>query len=585
MLSQTTQMTIDYMVYRAAIYARVSTDKQEEDGTSLVTQVQKCLEYCWRKGYVVAEIHIYREVWTGAEYRERPLLSKLREAARNREFDVVVFYAFDRLSRNQVHQAVIIDDLQYNGVGIECVTENFDDSPLGKFMRSAHGFAAELEREKFRERSYRGMMERFQNGQLAGGGQAAYGYRWNEDRTAWLTNDDALEVDGVVKADEAGNAWTERRIVERVFNMVDGGMSNRGIADTLTAEGIPTRRGGTVWQLSTLNKILNNPCYMGHGVAYKWRDIKRPGRAPKLVRRPAEEHIPLPEGTIPAIIDQALFDRVQQKMQRNKELATRNNRHADQALLRCGLVVCGNCGEVMHVQQLPAGPAYTCRKAAGKPEHTSPGIKVELLDDAAWRFVTESLKDQAMIERRVEAIKAAIYDGTQQELEPVEREINRLAEEQANLALAIGNIDRTRPEHIHAIKSLTVLLEQSSAAMQQLEGERRAIIEQRENIAKLEAQLEKYKQDCIAIGKGLKEIHDYQGKRGILEFLGFRATVWEYRHDPRYKFELVPPVLRPQWERDGNRDFPDARGNLACLWEWLIGMVRLLWYHVVHDRR
>ena len=99
MLSQTTQMTIDYMVYRAAIYARVSTDKQEEEGTSLVTQVQKCLECCWRKGYVVAEIHIYREVWTGAEYRERPLLSKLREAARNREFDVVVFYAFDRLSR------------------------------------------------------------------------------------------------------------------------------------------------------------------------------------------------------------------------------------------------------------------------------------------------------------------------------------------------------------------------------------------------------------------------------------------------------------------------------------------------------
>ena len=302
---------------------------------------------------------------------------------------------------------------------------------------------------------------------------------------------------------------------------------------------------------------LNNPCYTGRGVAYKWRDIKRPGRAPKLVRRPAEEHIPLPEGTIPAIIDQALFDRVQQKMQRNKEMATRNNRHADQALLRCGLVVCGNCGEVMHVQQLPAGPAYTCRKAAGKEKHTSPGIKVELLDAAAWRFVTESLKDQAMIERRVEAIKAAVYDGTQQELEPVEREIKRLAEEQANLALAIGNIDRTRPEHVHAIKSLTVLLEQSSAAMQRLEGERRTIIEQQENIAKLEAQLEKYKQDCIAIGKGLKEIHDYQGKRGILEFLGFKATVWEYRHDPRYKFELVPPVLRPQgeWDRDGDLEY------------------------------
>ncbi len=573
---------IDTMIYRAAIYARVSTDRQEEDGTSLVTQVKKCLEYCQQKGYLVAEIHIYRDIWTGAEYRERPELTKLRAAARNKEFDVVVFYAFDRLSRNQVHQAVIIDDLQYNGVGIECVTESFDESALGQFMRSAHGFAAELEREKIRERSFRGMMDRFQNGKLAGGGQPAYGYQWNEKHTDWLVNDTALQVDGVVKGDEKGDPWTEKRIVQRVYVMVDLGMSNRSIADTLTREGIPTRKGGKVWQLSTLNKILNNPCYIGQGVANKWRDIKRPGRSPILVKRPPEDHMPLAEGTIPPIIDRETFERVQQKLKRNKELATRNNRHAKVALLRCGLVICGNCGEVMHVQQLPVGPAYTCRKGRGKTKHKSPGIKVELLDAAAWKFVTESLKDQAMIEKRVEALKAEIHDETQYELEPVEREIERLLQEQENLAAAIRQIDRGKAEHIHAIRSLTGLLEKSSASLQQLEDERRAILAQRENITELEKQLEKYKENCINIGKGLKDVHDYEEKRGILEFLGFQAIVWEYRHDPRYKFELVPPMLSPQRKWDGQGYLPDTWSNLASFGKRLILPVRLHWGSLLH---
>jgi len=406
-------------------------------------------------------------------------------------------------------------------------------------------------------------MDRLLNGKLAGGGQPAYGYQWNEKHTDWLVNDAALQVDGVVKVDEKGDAWTEKRIVQRIFVMVDIGMSNRSIVDTLTREGIPTRKGGKVWQLSTLNKILNNPCYIGQGVAYKWQDIKRPGRSPLLVKRPPDDHIPLAEGTIPPIIDKETFERVQQKLKRNKELATRNNRHAKEALLRCGLVICGNCGEVMHVQQLPVGPAYTCRKGPGKTKHKSPGIKVELLDAAAWKFVTESLKDQAMIERRVEALKAEIHDETQYELEPVEREIERLQQEQENLAAAIRQIDRRKAENIHAIRSLTGLLEKSSASLQQLEDERRAILAQKENIAELERQLEKYKEDCINIGKGLKNVHDYEEKRSVLEFLGFRAIVWEYRHDPRYKFELVPPMLRPQRERNGHGDFPDVGSHFA----------------------
>jgi site-specific DNA recombinase len=155
------------MVYkRAAIYIRVSTDKQEENGTSLETQEAKCLEYCTTHKYRVSQKHIYRDVWTGTEYLERPELTRLREDARNGLFDIVVIYAFDRLARKQVHQAVIIEDLRRCEINIESVTENFDDSAVGQFLRNAAAFAAELEHEKIRERTQRGRLQKLRNGKL-----------------------------------------------------------------------------------------------------------------------------------------------------------------------------------------------------------------------------------------------------------------------------------------------------------------------------------------------------------------------------------------------------------------------------------
>lgn len=65
------------------IYARVSTDIQEEDGTSLETQVENCLLLANEQGYKVGKI--FREVFTGSLYRERPLLSEVRNRYRNGE--------------------------------------------------------------------------------------------------------------------------------------------------------------------------------------------------------------------------------------------------------------------------------------------------------------------------------------------------------------------------------------------------------------------------------------------------------------------------------------------------------------------
>ena len=107
---------------RAAIYVRISSKKQEE-GYSKEFQREQCIARCIDQGYLVDEDkHLFAETHTGTEYRERPILSAMRQAAYNHEFDVLVVYKLDRLARNRTHLAIIREDLHYHGIVIESIT-------------------------------------------------------------------------------------------------------------------------------------------------------------------------------------------------------------------------------------------------------------------------------------------------------------------------------------------------------------------------------------------------------------------------------------------------------------------------------
>ena len=149
---------------RAGIYVRVSTGGQEQDGTSLETQEAACRAYAAQHGYIVSEGHVYREVHSGADLHGRPLLTAMRAAVRARQVDAVVCYALDRLSRKQTHVAIVTDDFEQADARLLFVTEDFEDGPVGTFIRNAKAFAAELEREKIRERTMRGRRARVEGG-------------------------------------------------------------------------------------------------------------------------------------------------------------------------------------------------------------------------------------------------------------------------------------------------------------------------------------------------------------------------------------------------------------------------------------
>src|SRR5688500_18133304 len=127
---------------QAHIYCRVSSSGQE-DGYSLDTQEAACRWWATERGLFDAGVS--REVWSGAD-RHRPELDAVLD--RLVPGETVLCYALDRLSRSQVDTAILIDRIESAGASLALVTEDFDTSATGTFLRGARAFAAELEREK-----------------------------------------------------------------------------------------------------------------------------------------------------------------------------------------------------------------------------------------------------------------------------------------------------------------------------------------------------------------------------------------------------------------------------------------------------
>jgi site-specific DNA recombinase len=305
---------------RAAIYVRVSSQQQEREGTSLETQEAACRRFCAERGYELAE-DIYREVYSGQSLWERRALSRLRDAVRRGDVDVIVCYSVDRLARDAVHLGVIITEAEHAGCAVEFVSEPLDDTPEGQLVRFIKGFAAKVEAEKIRERTGRGRRARVEAGKPLASGKARYGYLWRDDEKT------GMELDPIAAP-----------VVRRIFDLALIGMPLRSIASTLNDEGVRSPSGKGRWNHTAIRAILGDPLFAGLGGGLRWQMVKvRSPRTGNLyrrcVRRPIDEQIPFPEGTVPAIVTTEEFEIVQDRLERNKIESPRRMRNPEAALL------------------------------------------------------------------------------------------------------------------------------------------------------------------------------------------------------------------------------------------------------------
>ena len=130
---------------KVAIYARVSTDKQE-----LEQQIEACRKYCLFKGFKIW--HIYKDIGSGADWFKRPGFNELLAALRRYEYKAVVVFRLDRLGRNARECLTFFDEMEDKGIDIYSLSENLDTSTaIGRAMRSIIAVLAQLERDNISE--------------------------------------------------------------------------------------------------------------------------------------------------------------------------------------------------------------------------------------------------------------------------------------------------------------------------------------------------------------------------------------------------------------------------------------------------
>jgi DNA invertase Pin-like site-specific DNA recombinase len=189
-------------VKRAALYMRVSTLDQHPE-----TQFYDLRELAKQRGFQI--VQEYTDRISGAKAR-RPGLDQMMKDARQRQFDVVLVWAGDRIARSVRHFLEVLDELNHLGVEFVSFRENIDTGgPLGRAIIVIIGAIAELERNLIIERVRAGMRRARLEGRHIGRTPLDF------DRTAVLRDRGrGMSLTDIAKAHRISRATVSRVIKE-----------------------------------------------------------------------------------------------------------------------------------------------------------------------------------------------------------------------------------------------------------------------------------------------------------------------------------------------------------------------------------
>lgn len=233
---------------KVAGYVRVSTQEQASKGYSIQEQESKIRAFCDLKDYDL--VTVYADPgYTGTNYDRPGLQQLLNECG---QYDMVLVFRLDRLSRTQEGALHLVNELQRNGVAFNSITENFDTStPIGKAMLGIAAAFAELDHDTILERMALGKEGRIRKGLWRGGSSVPIGYDYKNGNLC-------INKDGAEQ-------------VRKVFELFLAGWSTNSIAKYMR------QNYGTAyntWSASVCAlRIIRNPLYKGY-LSYKGELIK-----------------------------------------------------------------------------------------------------------------------------------------------------------------------------------------------------------------------------------------------------------------------------------------------------------------------
>ena len=415
-----------------AAYLRVSSRLQQQRET-IASQREAVLEHAGSRGWIIPEEQVFADDGVSGATLDRPALEALRDAVASGRVETVLVWSVDRLSRNFAHQMLLQEEFDRSGVKIVFAQEPDDGTPQGMLLRQMLSVISEYERTQIAERSRRGKIHLARQGSLNMITRAPYGYRLIRKTE---TSGARLEIDDA-----------EATVVRRIYDLyVRKGLAMNALARRLDAEGWRPRHA-EFWPISTVAVILRNEAYVGRAAYLKTTGTGRRARPNRTGRRqlgavrrwtgrtarPRREWIELP---VPAILDETIFARAQQRRADNRRFSPRRTK---EVTLLQGLCVCAHCGYGMGRNSGSGGRGgrrlhyYRCYGT----EHwrypqgavcDNPAVRAEDIDDAVWQEMLTLLQHPELIQTEIERRLVAANDtaSPRRRIESLQGELSRI---------------------------------------------------------------------------------------------------------------------------------------------------------------
>jgi site-specific DNA recombinase len=433
-----------------AIYARKSTDQTgvADDQKSVARQVEHATAYARRKGWTVADEHVYVDDGiSGAEFTNRPGFLRLMNALKPRPaFQVLVMSEVSRLGREQIETAYALKQLSTAGVRCFSYLEDREllmESATDKFLLSAVTFAADLEREKARQRTYDAMARKAKAGHVCGG------------RTFGYVNVDVPGPNGKRSHVERRIHEAEATVVRRVFQLCADGVGQTRITKQLNAERAlaprPQQGRPRAWAPSTVHEILFRDVYRG---VLTWNQTRKRNHwgQQQQSARPAGEWLQVPAPQL-RIVSEDLWQAAHRRLDASRaqyERDTHGQRHPkrdrDSKYLLPGFGRCALCRGGFHVRSRAHGRRraffYACTSHYNRGPEVCPHVDqwpMEAIDRAVLGAIAGDVLKPDLAEDIVrtarELFEASMHTDDRQKLE---RDLEIVEREQARLTDAVA---------------------------------------------------------------------------------------------------------------------------------------------------
>ncbi|MDR1700025.1 MAG: recombinase family protein [Lachnoclostridium sp.] len=292
-----------------AIYVRVSTEEQAQEGFSIRAQIEKLKAYALLKEWEIYDVYKDEGI-SGKNVVDRPAINRMIEDIKNRKVNNVLVYKIDRLTRSTKNLIELVDLFEEHKCVFNSLTESIDtDSPSGRMFLKIMGVIAEFERENLASRLRLGFERKVKEGYTLANYSLSYGYvKGKGEKVQHIQPDEA-------------------KIVKEIFSMyVDENISITQIAKKLNERRIKTKRNALAWDAGTVKMLLTNPTYIGK-VRYSTLDKDKYFET---------------DGHHERLISDELFNLVQEKIANMPKYSKTKQPKEDNYY--CGVLVCGMCG-------------------------------------------------------------------------------------------------------------------------------------------------------------------------------------------------------------------------------------------------